>query len=91
MSRQVWKFALRLTDSQCVVVPRGIQPLCVRIDAATGGIAMWGEVDTENKDDLRAMVVTIVATGHPIPAAAQHYLGTVQMGLTVWHVYRMNM
>jgi hypothetical protein len=58
-------------------------PLCVAIQ--DGKLCLWASVDPErNPSTIR---IFIVGTGHPIPADANNYVGTVQDRMFIWHVY----
>ena len=83
--RTIWKFALKTLDQQYIPMPVLSYPLSVQIQH--GELVMWAVVEP---DDIGAqMKVLIVGTGHPMPAGAfaSNYIGTVQDGGLVWHVF----
>lgn len=49
-----------------------------------GTVAMWAEVNSENKPETRTFYV--YGTGHPIPAGFV-YVGTAFGDPFVWHIY----
>lgn len=81
--RTIWKFPLALTDSQVILVPLGARILCVQVQ--NGQICLWAEVDSSR--DLHMVAIGIAGTGHDVPFELLHYIGTVQTGPMVWHVY----
>lgn len=80
--RTIWKYSVRLTDSQAIVMPEGSVPRAVR--AIGNEIFLWAEVYPDAP--LKPVVVRIVGTGHPIPDDAS-YIGTVFVDPFVWHIY----
>lgn len=82
--RTIYKYPLDLTDSQILHLPSSAKPLSVQLQGEQ--LCMWAEVNT-GVGGRKEVVITIVGTGHPIPPGAVHYLGTVQQGQFVWHVY----
>ena len=81
----VWKFPLKLLFSQEVEMPVGARPLCVQVQHGTPCI--WAQVDpsTSGRTSRR---VTLAPTGYQFEQAPPgDYLGTVQMGELVFHVY----
>ncbi len=83
--RTIWKFPLRLTDVQIVMMPAGADILAVGVQSE--GIVMWARVDpAETK--RQGYKVAIVGTGHPAPDQADsNYVGTVFDGPFVWHIF----
>jgi hypothetical protein len=88
--RTIWKFPLKIADSQTIDVPDGAQFLCVQ---AQGDVpTAWFKVNTTNTSK-QAWQVFIVGTGNPYPEEAANraadYVGTVQTdgGSLVWHVW----
>lgn len=82
--RTIYKYPLDLTDSQKLSLPVTAKPRSVQLQGDQ--LCLWAEIYTE-VDGLKSVVISIVGTGHPIPPGAVHYLGTVQQGQFVWHVY----
>jgi hypothetical protein len=67
-------------------MPKGAKILCVQMQGVTP--CLWAEVDTASDVEQRA--IDIYGTGHPLPHYMNehhHYIGTVQQGGFVWHVY----
>lgn len=84
--RTIYKYPLRITNKQDIVMPEEAKILHVGI-APLGNPCLWAEVDiSKPKEEVG---ITIYGTGHPI---ADDYLGkhigTFNQGEFVWHVYR---
>lgn len=82
--RTIYKYALLLTGSQTLLLPSSAKPLSVQLQGEQ--LCLWAEVGDEWNPG-KEVVISIVGTGHPIPPGAVNYLGTVQQGQFVWHVY----
>lgn len=82
----IWKFEIRLTDTQEISVPEGANFISAQYQH--GKICLWAVVNSENK--LKMYKVSIKGTGHPIsPEEMKYkYVGTVQQydGQLVWHI-----
>lgn len=80
----VWKFPLRVTDTQLVQVPEHFEPLSVQ--AQNGELCMWALVNP-NAQEV-SVRIEIYGTGHPIATSAPNdYIGTVQMLGLEGHVF----
>lgn len=80
----IYKYPLRLTDTQNVVMPRGARILTVQMQNAVP--TLWAEVDpTDSVGEQRH--ITIIGTGNGHTSPHSLYLGTVQDGPFVWHVF----
>lgn len=82
--RTIYKYPLLLTDSQIMWLPLSAKPLSVQLQGEQ--LCLWAEVNAGSSGQ-KQVVISIVGTGHPIPPGAVNYLGTVQQGQFVWHVY----
>ncbi len=85
--RTIWKFTLQLKEEQTIRIPSIHEILSVQVQGDT--ICLWAIVYPDEKPvDKR---ITICGTGHDCPfptrAAAWCYIGTVQTGHYVWHVF----
>lgn len=83
--RAIYKYPLDLVDSQILVLPSSAKPLSVQLQG--GLICLWADVPAGQFIVEKEVVISIVGTGHTIPPGAVNYLGTVQQGQFVWHVY----
>ena len=81
--RTIWKYRLPLDDLVRISMPVGAQSLCVQMQGDV--LTLWAMVDEDAPTEIRRFVVA--GTGHPLPAVLGHYLGTVQPGVFVWHVF----
>lgn len=83
----IWKFPLKITDEQTVEVDKvWVKPLTVQMQ--NGVLCLWAEVSGKARTKRR-VVVTIRGTGHSFVQieSSETYVGTVQDGPMVWHVY----
>jgi hypothetical protein len=78
----IWKYPLTLSPLQLIHTPRVFRPLSVQVQ--DGVPTIWAEVEPGGGIDR---AVTIVGTGGEVPPFAGPFLGTVQLGEFVWHVY----
>ncbi len=85
MRSQIWKFPLEFTDVQEVEMPSGAQLLSVHLQQRT--LCLWAMVDLDRATKERH-VIDIIRAGNPIESHSRWFIGTVQMGTRVWHVFR---
>lgn len=87
MTHRIYKYPLRLDSEQTVVMPQGAHILGVQNQA--GALTMWALVQVEAPDVKRE--ICVFGTGHEVPATvravALSYVGTVQQGPFIWHVF----
>lgn len=80
----IWKYTIEIADVQVLMLPAGARILTVQIQHGT--VCAWAVVDPEAL--LVARKLFIVGTGHPTDLnESDIYLGTVQQGGFVWHVF----
>lgn len=88
----IWKFPLRVTDTQTVMMPYGARILCVQTqpDGEDSTVCLWATVYPQARMVERR--IYMFGTGHPMPT--QHpvppqYIGTFQLsqGALVFHVF----
>lgn len=82
--KTIWKFSLKVLDEQVVSMPEGARVLCVQMQNGTP--CLWAEVPRGVKS--APSVFHIYGTDHPLPDDPGTYIGTVQDGSLVWHVYQ---
>ena len=82
---RIYKYALRITDEQALMLPRGAVPLAT--DMQRDVLCLWVMVDTEQPAVMRR--VFVAGTGNPLPdeIVATRYVGSTQDGPFVWHVF----
>jgi hypothetical protein len=82
----IWKWELRVTDIQKLMMPVGAQMLTVQFQGIS--LCLWASVYPGERD-RQVRVIEIFGTGHNIPPAERDYIGTVQQagGALVWHVF----
>lgn len=85
MRKAVYKYPLKLTDIQELVLPAGSQILSVQ--EQHGEVCLWALVDTSREPQRR--YIAIHGTGHGVYDGALIYITTFQMhgGKLVWHVF----
>ena len=80
--RTVWKIELDLTDYQKIMLPGRVKFL--HVGEQDDKLMLWFECETDLAD--KVYLIGIHGTGHPIDQY-EEYIGSVQMGQFVWHVY----
>ena len=93
----IYKYPIDVTDLQEVEFPQGARILAVQVQKSTGGmlgplenetVCLWAMSRTDESKTVRRMF-RIFGTGKPIDEdpADLDYIGTVQTGPFVWHVF----
>lgn len=83
MSKRIWKWPLvGALDEESM--PKGTTILCVQMQTTVPTI--WALVDTEQMETERRRF-RIYGTGREIPSESGIYIGTVQNGPFVWHIF----
>jgi hypothetical protein len=101
MDLRIFKYPLRITDPQVVVMPLGARVLSVQ-EQPGSGLCCWALVDTEQKASERR-TFHIRGTGHPVEFGVNSSDGKAPLGLErgfdfvgtvqqmsvalVWHVF----
>lgn len=80
----IHKYPVRVAEQQIIEVPQGSKFLSAQLQ--NGEPTLWFMVDT-NSEKLPYEVI-IVGTGHPVPTNCTDFLGSVQQGMYVWHIFR---
>ncbi len=83
MSRRIYKYPLRISGEQDVEMPEGAELLSV--GGQGGELVLWAQVDPDAR--LVRRKVILYGTGHELRDEPHRYVGTVQFGIFVWHVY----
>lgn len=82
--KTIFKYEIDLTPYQLLKLPEGFKPLSVQMQ--NDRIMLWAEVDTGAP--VKQFPFWMFGTGHEIPpVGVGDYIGTVQMGNFVWHLY----
>ena len=82
---KIWKFPLRVTETQRVAMPAGAEILSVKMQK--GQLCLWALVSPER--DKEMCTIEVHGTGNPIGPGNREYLGTVQDHALVWHVFKV--
>lgn len=88
----IWKFPLTIGVTTITVpenpawtaAKESFVPLSVAMQH--GELQMWAMVDP-SASAKRVIVVTVYGTGHPMPDKPGIFVGSVQDGPYVWHVF----
>jgi len=83
MNRTIWKYTLPIQDSVALEMPSSSQCLCVAVQ--NGALCLWALVTPGTARVKR--LIKIYGTGLPGPSFHESYVGTVQLGPFVWHVF----
>jgi hypothetical protein len=78
----IYKYPLKLVDEQTVEMPNSATLL--HVAEQNGQLCLWAMVDPRR--EVVGVPIVIVGTGNPMGNVGK-YLGTVQMGRFVWHVF----
>ncbi len=82
--KAIWKFPLvDRCGLQFVAMPLGAEILTVQMQGTT--ITLWAKVNTENP--MESVPIQIVGTGNPYDSVGD-YIGTVQLDMYVWHIFK---
>jgi hypothetical protein len=82
--KTVWKFDVPFHHVINIWMPEGARVLTVQYQEGIPRI--WVEVDTTKPTTSRGFLW--FGTGHPLEDGAQ-YIGTLQEGALVWHLYEV--
>ncbi len=84
----VWKFPLRVSDSQTIKMPAGTSILCVQVQ--NDQPCIWALVPN-TEAVLVSQTILMAGTGHNRPdLLGKNYIGTFQLneGVLVFHVFQ---
>jgi len=80
----IHKFPLAITDEQVIYAPPSARPLSVQFQR--GVLCLWMRLDPT--EILEQFTIRIYGTGNPIQSNDHEaFIGTVQDGPMVWHVF----
>lgn len=79
----IYKYPLNIEDVQHLHIHAGATLLCVQIQGNKP--CLWAIVDTTLPKERRT--IEIIGTGNPIEERARLYIGTCQVGPSVWHIF----
>lgn len=82
----IWKYVLEIKDVQQISMPESAKLLTVQVQ--NNALCLWALVDKAKP--MVEKMIKIYGTGNEIPffTRAKDYIGTVQMGQLVWHVFK---
>lgn len=86
---QIWKWALRPTDTQFIRMPKDTRILCLQMQ--DNKPYLWGLVHEKAPTEMRGFAT--YGTGHQMPESVHYgqYVGTYQLhgGTLVFHVFAL--
>lgn len=92
-SKTIWKYPLKVTDSQTIFIPSGYEILTIQIQNNVP--YLWALVDPEEKEE--AVNIEIFGTGHAIyfdGGFSREYISTFQFQMNgeylVFHAFKLN-
>ncbi len=86
LMKKIWKYTLPVSDYPVISMPKGARVLSV--DVQHGKVQVWALVDPEAPTELHRFMM--VGTGHCLTekcVESMRFIGTVQMGDFVWHIF----
>lgn len=84
--RTIYKYTLPVTDIARADMPAGAKVLTVQVQR--GEVCIWALVDPSNREETRRF--RIAGTGHPIDDDVGSFIGTVQLGALVFHIFNLS-
>lgn len=82
----IWKYVLRVIDSQLVAMPEGAQILSAHVQ--NGELCIWALVNPGAVKKPRT--IEINGTGHRLSSKVnRRFIGTVLVHQFVWHVFEV--
>lgn len=85
MACKIYKYPLRWPSEQTVSMPVGAQILCAQMQM--GVICLWAIVNPGTPTEDRN--IRVYGTGIEVDLEGHSYIGTVQSGPLVWHVFEV--
>lgn len=82
--KTIYKYPIRMVDSQRLSIPLGAKLLSLQVQHGTP--CLWAEVD-DDEGINQELVVSVVGTGQTVPPGAVNYVGALQFGVMVFHIY----
>lgn len=88
-SSRVYKFELKLHDSQHIRLPLGAQVLTVAMQREK--LCMWVLLDPSKETPLEERRFDVVGTGNPMCCKETNaaYIGTVDDDPYIWHIFEI--
>lgn len=88
MKKVMWKYLLKLQDTQRIKLPKYAEIRSVGLDPQQE-LCFWALVNPDVPAEQEVMIY-IYGTGHTIPAdlvSSLTFLGSVLQGNCVWHIF----
>ena len=90
MKSEIWKFPLRLDESQDIEMPAGAKILSLGKDPQ-GNVCVWAAVAFDPDEPKAKRRILLAGTGWELDSTptflAGQFLGTVNVGQLVWHFF----
>lgn len=84
----IYKYVLDNVDHGSeheIEMPSGATVLCVQLQGVD--VCLWVSVGEANRQQPETRTFVVAGTGNAFDATRLRYVGTVQQGPFVWHVY----
>lgn len=82
--KKIYKYDITLCEYQLIEMPIGAEILSIGLQ--NDSIKLWAMVEPEQYK-LQIRHILIVGTGQGISNDAKQFIGTVQQGAFVWHLF----
>lgn len=76
MEVRVWNY---------ITMPVNAEIISVQIQNET--LCLWAICDDDKGVETETRVIKLIGTGHPMPDLPREFIGTVQQGSSVWHIF----
>lgn len=80
--KTIWKYEVGLGQTT-ITIPVGSIIVSAGLDPATGGLAVWAEVESDSPTET--LEITVAGTGKKRPRGS--FVGSVMQGPFMWHIY----
>ena len=83
----IYKYSIMIADQQHIAMPR--RPTFLDLQMQGDKLCIWAmfaDADIASGKE-RVHTIAVHGTGNPMPDDPGDYLGTIQVGLGVWHVF----
>jgi hypothetical protein len=82
----IYKYSLHLVEKQTIKMPYG--SIIIAVQLQFNVITLWVRFAESKVLPLVNRIFSVHGTGHPIDES-EIYLGTVQQGSFVWHIFEI--
>lgn len=83
--KTIYKYELKITDSQEVFMP--FESVILSAQVQNGKLCLWAEVFPETRLGTVTRTILIYGTGNPIDEEEKVFIDTAQHNGYVWHIF----